>query len=213
MKMPIAKITLALVLIVTATSAQARSLKVEKLRCEYLVNPLGVDSVQPRLSWTLDSKDRGQVQTAYQILVSGSPRGIVATDALMGAGPLIPRGEPEALRKNQGDMWDTGKVTSDQTIQIGYAGQPLRSGTRVFWKIRVWDKAGHASAWSEPAFWQMGLLEAKDWQARWIGDRAELPPVIPPKTYKDAERSDAQPLRRVRQSPPRDAPCQRARCV
>ncbi len=177
MKIPLAKITLALILIFAAACGRAHDLKVEGLRCEYLVNPLGVDSLQPRLNWTLDSKARGQMQTAYQILVAGSS---------------------EALRKNQGDWWDTGKVASDQTIQLVYAGKPLRSGARVFWKVRVWDKDGQASAWSAPAFWQMGLLEAKDWQARWIGDRAELPPVIPPKTYKDAERYDAQPATMLR---------------
>lgn len=73
MKTPLAKITLSLALVFAAVSAQARDLKVERLRCEYLVNPLGVDSAQPRLSWTLDSKERGQVQTAYQILVASSP--------------------------------------------------------------------------------------------------------------------------------------------
>ncbi|MCC6819369.1 MAG: alpha-L-rhamnosidase N-terminal domain-containing protein, partial [Verrucomicrobia subdivision 3 bacterium] len=177
MKIPIAKTTLSLVLSLVAVCGQARDLKVQGLRCEYLVNPLGVDSPQPRLSWTLDAKMSGQVQTAYQILVAGSS---------------------EALRKDQGDLWDTGQVNSDQTIQLAYAGQPLRSGTRAFWKVRVRDKAGRASAWSEPAFWQMGLLEPKDWQARWIGDRAELPPVIPPKTPKDAERYDAQPATMLR---------------
>ena len=178
MKTPFTNITLSLILVFAALDGQARDLKVAGLRCEYLVNPLGVDSTQPRLSWTLAAKERGQVQTAYQILVAGSP---------------------EALRKDRGDGWDTGKVASDQTVQIVYAGQPLPSGTRVFWKVRVWDKNGQASAWSEPAFWQMGLLSAKDWQARWIGDRAELPPVIPPPTPKDAERSDAQPATMLRQ--------------
>ncbi|MBI3851169.1 MAG: glycoside hydrolase family 78 protein [Verrucomicrobia bacterium] len=177
MKISVAKITLLLVLVFTAACAQARDLKVAGLRCEYLVNPLGVDSTQPRLSWTLASKARGQVQTAYQILVASSP---------------------EALRKSQGDRWDSGQVKSDQTIQIVYAGKPLRSGARVFWKVRVWEQDGQASAWSAPAFWQMGLLAAKDWQARWIGDRAELPPVIPPKTPKDAERYDAQPATMLR---------------
>ena len=177
MNMTIRKITLFLVLSLTAACGQARDLKVEGLRCEYLINPLGVDSLQPRLSWTFASKQRGQVQTAYQLLVANSP---------------------EVLRKNQGDCWDTGKVTSDQTIQITYAGQRLRSGTRAFWKVRVWDKDGQVSDWSEPAFWQMGLLAARDWQARWIGDRAELPPVIPPPTPKDAERYEAQPATMLR---------------
>jgi alpha-L-rhamnosidase len=121
------------------------------LRCEYRKNPLGIDALQPRLSWILPPTEpgtRGQMQTAYEILVAGSE---------------------ERLHANQGDLWDTGKVNSDRSIQVIYRGQALASKTQVWWKVRVWDKAGRPSAWSEAAFWSMGLLNADDWQGRWIG--------------------------------------------
>ncbi len=117
------------------------------LRCDYAVNPLGVDSPNPRLFWTVASKERGQKQTAWQILVASSPR---------------------LLASDQGDLWDSGKVASDETIQISYAGQPLKSSQEVFWKVRVWDVSGKVSAWSKPATWTMGLLNPDVWQARWI---------------------------------------------
>jgi hypothetical protein len=118
------------------------------LRCEYVVNPLGVDSPNPRLFWELESKERGQMQTAYQILVASSE---------------------DNLAKDDGDLWDSGKVDSDVTIQIAYDGGELKSSQQVFWKIRAWDAAGKISAWSKPATWTMGVLHNSEWQARWIG--------------------------------------------
>ena len=120
------------------------------LRCEYLVNPLGIDAAQPRLSWVLESQpgERGRRQTAYQVLVATS-------DA--------------KLRAGQGDLWDSGKIESNQSAQVPYSGKPLQSRLRCWWKVRVWDEQGRASAWSEPARWSMGLLSAGDWQGQWIG--------------------------------------------
>jgi len=121
------------------------------LRCEYRKNPLGIDTLKPRLRWALEATDpeaRGRRQTAYQILVASSE---------------------ERLRYEQGDLWDTGRVESDKSIQVPYEGHPLASGTPVWWKVRVWDNAGKPSAWSEPAFWSMGLLKAEDWKGKWIG--------------------------------------------
>jgi len=133
-------------LLFVAASSKAALLPAD-LRCEYVVNPMGVDVAHPRLFWTLESKERGQRQTAYQILVASSS---------------------ELLARDQGDLWDTGKTVSDETIQIPYAGQPLKSSQPVFWKIRVWDADGKISAWSQPATWTMGLLSPDDWQAKWI---------------------------------------------
>jgi alpha-L-rhamnosidase len=118
------------------------------LRCESLANPLGIDVTQPRLGWVMASTERGEQQTAYQILVASSEK---------------------LLKQNQGDLWDSGKVASDQSIQVAYQGQPLASRRQCFWKVRVWDKDGQATAWSEPAQWTMGLLQPADWQATWIG--------------------------------------------
>ena len=128
---------------------------VSELRCENLENPSGIDVIQPRLSWMLNSSKRDQTQTAYQILVASSPRELVA---------------------NKGGVWDSGKVSSGQSIQVSYSGKALTSRAECFWKVRVWDQAGKVSDWSKPAEWTMGLLSPADWGgAKWIGlDGVEL---------------------------------------
>jgi alpha-L-rhamnosidase len=131
-------------------------LTVDKPRCEYQVDPLGIDVARPRLSWTLRSGERGQGQSAYQVLVASSPDG---------------------LARDQGDLWDSGRVASDQTIHVEYAGKPLGSRRQCFWKVRAWDNGGQASAWSQPARWTMGLLAPGDWGAKWI---AYFNPADPP---------------------------------
>jgi alpha-L-rhamnosidase len=123
-------------------------LNVTDLRCEYRVNPLGIDVLQPRLSWISQSSQRGEMQSAYQILVAGSE---------------------ELLDLDKGNLWDSGKVDSDQSNQVIYTGKPLMSRMQCYWKVRVWDKSGKVSAWSKPAFWTMGLLSTTDWQAQLIG--------------------------------------------
>ncbi len=118
------------------------------LRCEYLENPLGVDIVHPRLSWQITSSKRGEAQTAYQIMVASSSKKLVA---------------------DKGDLWDSGRVDSDQSIQVPYSGQALTSHQQCFWKVRYWDAAGRVSRWSEPALWTMGILSQTEWEAQWIG--------------------------------------------
>lgn len=119
----------------------------QNLRCEYLTDPLGLDAVNPRLSWLLSSNERGEKQTAYQILVASSV-GLLDAD--------------------NGDLWDSGKMNSDETSQIAYAGKALVSRENCFWKVRAWDRQGHPGAWSPISRWQMGLLEPADWSAKWI---------------------------------------------
>ena len=121
---------------------------VTDLRCESLDNPLGIDATQPGLSWILNSDERGQRQTAHQILVASSAA---------------------KLKAGQGDLWDSGKVDSDRSIQVGYAGRPLVSHAQCFWQVRVWDKDGKVSDWSKPASWTMGILNPSGWKAKWIG--------------------------------------------
>ncbi|MBN1817119.1 MAG: family 78 glycoside hydrolase catalytic domain [Sedimentisphaerales bacterium] len=134
--------------LVCSPSAQA-GIEPAYLRCEYKVNPLGLDMPDPRLSWVVQSQERAQIQTAYHILVAGSR---------------------ELLDKDQGDLWDTGKVMSDETAQIAYTGLPLRSNRECYWKVRVWDRRGEPSAWSAPAKWTTGLMDSgKEWTAQWIG--------------------------------------------
>ncbi|HEY4655943.1 MAG TPA: family 78 glycoside hydrolase catalytic domain [Cyclobacteriaceae bacterium] len=136
-----------LMLSTLATHAQ---LSPTQLRCEYLENPPVVDVVNPRLSWVNSARegDRGQKQTAWEIQVASSK---------------------ENLLNNQGDLWVSGKVKSDRSFNIKYAGKPLTSRQDCWWRVRTWDKNGIASDWSEPAFWSMGLLNADEWKAKWIG--------------------------------------------
>ena len=118
------------------------------LRCEYAANPLGVDSPRPRLSWKLQSIERGQRQSAYEILTASSEKNLAA---------------------DNGDLWDSGRVDSDGTIQVPYAGRELKSSQPAFWKVRAWDANGKVSGWSPAAEWTMGILSSNDWQAKWIG--------------------------------------------
>ena len=133
----------------------AKRIKVTDQRCEYLEDPLGIDVTRPRLSWRLESGQRGQRQTAYHLLVASSP---------------------EKLAQNTGDLWDSGKVRSDQSIHVAYDGKALVSRVQCFWKVMVWDKDGMASEWSDTARWSMGLLHPEDWKAQWIGVAIRLKP-------------------------------------
>jgi alpha-L-rhamnosidase len=130
-----------------ASHVQAAPLQPVALRCEYCVDPLGIDEIAPRLSWQVESKQRDEKQTAFQILVASTPK---------------------LLERNQGNLWDSGRVASDETIGTVYAGKPLASQEHCYWKVQVWDKNGRAT-WSRPAAWSMGLLKPEDWKSAWIG--------------------------------------------
>ncbi|MCX7805429.1 MAG: family 78 glycoside hydrolase catalytic domain, partial [Planctomycetota bacterium] len=126
------------------------------LRCEYQERPLGIDEPRPRLSWKLEDAGRGTRQTAYRILVASSP---------------------EVLARDRGDIWDSGRVRSDRSVHVEYAGRRLESRRRYWWEVRTWDAAGRPSAWSEPSWWEMGLLSRGDWTAQWIGLRDQAVPL------------------------------------
>ncbi|MEI8040575.1 MAG: glycoside hydrolase family 78 protein [Verrucomicrobiota bacterium] len=134
--------------------AEASGLTPALLRCEYLVNPVGLDERRPRLSWLIESAQRGGKQTAYQVLVAS---------------------DRERLGKDRGDLWNSGKVRGSDTTGIVYAGKALKSRQRCFWKVRVWDQDGKASAWSEPASWSMGLVKPEDWKAEYISFQDKSP--------------------------------------
>jgi len=127
-----------------AVSVQAALAPVD-LRCGMRVDPLGIDDTLPRLSWRLESAGpaRGEVQSAFQVQVGSFPGG--------------------------SDLWDSGKVVTDQTVDVSYGGVPLTSGGKCYWRVRVYDGADVVSAWSSDAFWSMGLLSSNDWSAQWIG--------------------------------------------
>ncbi|HSY18298.1 MAG TPA: family 78 glycoside hydrolase catalytic domain [Candidatus Acidoferrales bacterium] len=121
------------------------------LRCECKVNPPGLSETGPRLSWKdvgAVAGERGQYQTGYQIQVASSL---------------------QVLTNNQGDLWDTGQVMTNQTSQITYAGAALASHQVGYWHVQVWDKNGQPSGWSSPASWSMGILTQAEWTAQWIG--------------------------------------------
>ena len=123
------------------------TLQANYLRCEHRHNPLGVDAAWPKLSWVLESEERGQKQSAYHILVADSE---------------------EDLWTEENLLWDSGKVASDRSVGVEYEGEELQSGSRCLWKVRVWDGLGNPSPYSNPAVWEMGLLETTDWTGRWV---------------------------------------------
>ncbi len=129
------------VLLIQTSFAQT---KITDLKVENLVTPLGLGAKQPRLSWKITSDKRDFMQYAYEIQISTTK-------------------DP-----SKGDAWKTGKVMSDQSTNITYQGQELKSTTHYFWRVRVWDSSGKASAWSERSWWTTGLLNTSDWKAQWI---------------------------------------------
>ena len=142
------------------------------LRCEYRVDPLGIDERAPRLSWALESEGRGQVQSAYRVLVARSE---------------------EDLESEANLLWDSGRVESDRSVGVEYEGEALRSGSRCLWKVRVWDGAGEPSSYGGPAAFEMGLLERSDWEGDWIS-LGEGPD-------EDFEPPDRRRVRRARRRP------------
>lgn len=126
---------------------EAAAVSVTTLRTEQMVNPMGLDTATPRMSWQLESSQQNVMQTAYHILVASSP---------------------ELLAQAKGDLWDSGKVSSDDSQWITYQGKPLKSNQRAYWKVKSYTTRGETE-WSSPAHWSIGLLKEAHWQGRWIG--------------------------------------------
>jgi alpha-L-rhamnosidase len=124
---------------------------VSQLKCEYRVDPRGIDVTNPRLQWQITPREASQRairQSAWQVQASGDQAQLLAGHA---------------------DLWDSGKILSDQSIQVVYAGKPLASRQAVWWRVRIWDQNSIPSEWSDPSLWTMGLLNQTDWLGRWIG--------------------------------------------
>src|SRR5215831_15564729 len=122
-------------------------MKIANLTCEYRADPLGIDVAIPRLGWQMHSDRRGASQTAYRIFAAS---------------------QTDLLSEGKADLWDSGKVESDQSVHVEYAGKKLGSRQRVHWNVTVWDETGTPTQ-SAPAWFEMGLLKRKDWKAKWIG--------------------------------------------
>ncbi|MGZ0709674.1 family 78 glycoside hydrolase catalytic domain [Coraliomargarita sp. W4R53] len=139
----------------SSVSLFASDTRLINLRCEYRDSPIGINNLQPRLSWMAESKQRGAQQTAYQILVASSPA---------------------LLESQQGDLWDTGKVNSRNSLHIRYAGKALAAQQDCYWQVRTWDQHDVASEWSSVSKWEIGLPTLSDWQgADWIRFETDTP--------------------------------------
>ncbi|GGX80222.1 alpha-L-rhamnosidase [Streptomyces fructofermentans] len=139
----------------SSTTGQAAgrrgALRVTAPTVEYVRHPLGLDTPHPRLSWPMASDEAGARQSAYQVRVASTADGLARPD-----------------------IWDSGRVASAESVLVAYAGPRLAPGTRYFWSVRVWDADGGVSPWSEPSWWETGLMEDEQWSARWIS----APPVL-----------------------------------
>jgi alpha-L-rhamnosidase len=144
------KYLLAISAILLTFNVSAQNLiSVMNTACESKINPVGIGTAHPRLSWVINSSGRDIRQSAWHVLVSD---------------------HPDQLKNNIGNLWDSKVVKSDGSIQVEYAGAPLSSEKKYYWKVQIHDQAGKATAWSETATWQMGLLSVNDWnKATWIG--------------------------------------------
>ncbi len=124
-------------------------MKIKDLRCEYRINPMGIDIVKPRLSWKLDTTRRGARQRAFQVVAASELKSLFQADTA---------------------LWDSGMMDSDQSVLVPYDGPALRSRQRVYWCVRIWDEKDQPSEWSDPAWFEMGLLNESDWDAHWVGN-------------------------------------------
>lgn len=135
---------------------------VQNLVTEYLINPVGIDVIKPRLSWQLISNEDNVMQTAYEIQIADSP---------------------QKLSRIKDLIWNSGKVESDQSVNVAYEGPALKSMQRVYWQVRIWDNKNNVTKWSEPAFWEMGVLEPSLWKAKWITMKEEKGETSSPCQY------------------------------
>lgn len=136
-----------MVTLVTGCMMTGEPITANNLKVEYLTNPLGLDVMEPRFSWVLESPERGITQSAYQIIVSQ---------------------DEDSAENGIGDMWDTGSVHSDQSVGIVYEGKTLESGKQYFWRVKVWEAREGRSSWSDVQTFQMGLLGEDAWKSEWI---------------------------------------------
>ncbi|QDH79884.1 Bacterial alpha-L-rhamnosidase [Echinicola soli] len=137
-------------------SMSLAQLTVANLWCENRSNPVGIEDLHPRLTWTLAGEGRNQSQSAYEIQVSKTK-------------------EFSGVKL----FWESGKITSQESIHIPYQGPALRTLGKYHWRVRVWDENGTVSPWSQPAFWQNGILEDDAWKAQWIPVGYEEPSSRP----------------------------------
>ena len=145
-KFMISRLLIILLLIHISVLSIAKT-SISALRCEYLTNPLGLNVLHPRFTWQIESQEANFVQTAYEIRVTAYELGLTNKAKI---------------------VWNSGRVITDQSVNIEYKGLPLESKTRYFWQVRIWDNYGKGTSWSEPAWWETALLDNSLWKAKWI---------------------------------------------
>ncbi len=150
---------LALCLCMTAPAAKKKNgrkasfpVAVTGLKTERMVNPMSIDTPQPRLGWMITSDENDVMQTSCRIIVASTP---------------------EKAAKLEGDLWDA-TLEGDQSQWIRYAGKELRSNTPCYWRVKVTTTKGE-SDWSETTMWNVGLLNEADWSGQWIGLEKAMP--------------------------------------
>lgn len=126
----------------------------QNLKCEYKENPLDIDQMNPRFFWEVSNEIHGTYQSAYQILVASSD---------------------DLLSEKKADVWNSGKVISNQNIQVKYEGKPLSSCQRYFWRVKIWNKDGLSSDYSETSWFETALMSDSDWEAKWINNGIDAP--------------------------------------
>jgi alpha-L-rhamnosidase len=137
------------ILLIVVISFQSFSqVTVKNLKCEYLENPIGIDEPHPRFTWQMELEKPGSHQTAYELVVGTTETGVAL---------------------GRGDMWESGEVNSS-VIPVLYKGKELEPFTRYFWSVRVKDEEQQWSAWSEPLFFETGMICQHNWKGKWITD-------------------------------------------
>lgn len=171
------KLSALLLLIYFSFSVKAQKLEVGQLTSNYKQNPIGIDVLQPRLSWKLASSERNTLQKAYEVRVGTNSRDILNGKNL---------------------VWQSGKVNSDQSAHVLYKGSPLQAKQRYYWQVRVWGNDGKPSNWTEVNFWEMGLLSTTDWTAKWIQTAHDTEGKVGPAPMFGNDFTIAKPVKKAR---------------
>ena len=176
-----------IIIILTQACRSGADIKPGKLTCENLKDPQVVDVLNPRLSWINEpgSDTRGISQTAYEIRVSSNRKDLIADKA---------------------DLWNSGKINSDASINIKYNGAALKSRQDCWWQVRVWDNKGQRSGWSDPGYWGMGILNKQEWKASWIGAPWQGEDPLPKSPYPKGKNQSVTPFKSPAEKLPSNAP-------